>query len=469
MNEDYVFLPEEICELIDSIGGSKNQINDMYRFIKMILNKSYRDNNSDCFKYTILPYNYISTIFNKNYKKEFLSLMLDNNIIICNNKYSKDYGIPLSYKFNYDKWKDTKFYKYINNNISNLNLSNLSSSLSHPPFNMSPNISKLIDIVGIKKITIKHKSGDKYRTNVDYYYYKIVKELDYNIPKLMNETLNEIDNISIDDYVLDSDILEKVVPISFDDGSPVKFINVSRVLKTLKDDEHLIKNKSKYVISKIDDYIERKKASKSFYDFNSICDVEASNFRSSRNPTNRRLDTNFTNMSGYLLNNIIDNNELVEIDLCNSQIVISTLLIDLDTEDYKLYKKLSLDCGIYEYIAEKCGFKNRKSAKIAMFEVFFSSHNFRGASYKKINSLFPTVLEWINDYKKKNGDNQFSIDLQLKESNIFVDNLYERVKLKKYFVLTKHDSLIIHKNNYYDVIGIVREYFDEIGLDVNIR
>ena len=104
-----------------------------------------------------------------------------------------------------------------------------------------------------------------------------------------------------------------------------------------------------------------------------------------------------------------------------------------------------------------------------MFEVMFSSRRNNSAYKKKIKELFPSVVGWIDDYKKAHGDNQFSIMLQRIESDLFIDNILKRVKKLKYFCLTKHDSLIIKRSDYEAILAIVKEEFSKIGLEYTLK
>jgi hypothetical protein len=176
-------------------------------------------------------------------------------------------------------------------------------------------------------------------------------------------------------------------------------------------------------------------------------------------------------MASILVDAICLQNDLIQIDLSNSQFVLLTNLLKshLNASDYKLFKQLSVSGKLYNYIASNLSLRSAKNGKSLMFEVMFSSRRNNSAYKKKIKELFPSVVGWIDDYKETHGDNQFSIMLQRIESDLFIDNILKRVKKLKYFCLTKHDSLIIKRSDYEAILNIVKEEFNMIGLEYTLK
>jgi hypothetical protein len=176
-------------------------------------------------------------------------------------------------------------------------------------------------------------------------------------------------------------------------------------------------------------------------------------------------------MASILVDAICLQNDLIQIDLSNSQFVLLTNLLKshLNTNDYNLFKELSVSGTLYAYIADNLSLKSAKNGKSLMFEVMFSSRKNNSIFKKKIKELFSSVVSWIDDYKKAHGDNQFSIMLQRTESDLFIDNILKRVKKLKYFCLTKHDSLIIKRSDFETILAIVKEEFSKIGLEYTLK
>ena len=86
-----------------------------------------------------------------------------------------------------------------------------------------------------------------------------------------------------------------------------------------------------------------------------------------------------------------------------------------------------------------------------------------------MREMFPSVMKYVDTFKKENGSNQFSISLQKKEAEIFIDNLYPKVRKRKLFCLTKHDSLIVRREDEAEVRQIIKEYFNEIGFKAHLK
>lgn len=231
----------------------------------------------------------------------------------------------------------------------------------------------------------------------------------------------------------------------------------------------LIQDKSRFFTMTEEEFIEKKKKDVLIAHSGIIRKLERGEYFASRNETNNRLDTNFTSMPSYMFKEILEQNNMIELDLCNSQMAIFTLICDLDTEDYRLFKDLALNCNLYKYIQESLGLSTEKDAKSVCFSVLFSHYKNRDPNISRFKKLFPTVMQWIDVFKKENGSKNFSITLQRKESEIFIDNLYQRIVDEGLLVFSKHDSLAVKRADEKRVREIIRTYFDEIGFEVMIR
>jgi len=157
----------------------------------------------------------------------------------------------------------------------------------------------------------------------------------------------------------------------------------------------------------------------------------------------------------------------MQLDLASSQFCLFSnhLTQKLATDDFIRFKTLSSSGNLYQVL----GLKSVKEAKNAMFEILFSARNNKTLFKSKLKEVFPSVVAWIDEYKKAHGDNQFSIMLQQIESDLFIDRILKRVKKLKYFCLTKHDSLIIRRSDYEAILSIVKEEFEKIGLEYTLK
>lgn len=222
---------------------------------------------------------------------------------------------------------------------------------------------------------------------------------------------------------------------------------------------------------KADSYIESKRMAV-FFAYNlSLESLIKEAYRAKRNTTNYRLDTNLTNMGSELVDDICRQNNLVQIDLKNSQFAILSLVLSnyIDKEDFELFALLSGRGWLYEYIAKELSLESRKRGKLSMFEIMFGKRKSDSLMKQRVTQLFPSVVEWIDDYKKEYGDDKFSVMLQNEESKIFIDNIYKVIKMQKMFCLTKHDSVIVNIRDREAVLKIIEDYFLKIGLQGSLE
>ena len=265
-------------------------------------------------------------------------------------------------------------------------------------------------------------------------------------------------------------------------------------LNMIKDGRKLyLADKDEYIKSK-SDYIETSYTIQ-------LNELSIGNYFAKRNDTNIRLDTNLTNLPSALIYYItLEREELINIDLSNSQLIILSYLIKTNQLDkyitqnvesklapvymsvnkvgikhnirpkYLNYKTLrnfvefTENGTIYNYISDKLGFNDRDRAKKAMFEILFSSHKYRSTAKTAFGQLFP-VLKFITDeYKKEHGKNQLAILLQKTESRIFIDGILTKLLQEGFKVLTKHDSVLCKKSDAKAVYEFVSEFLTkEIG------
>lgn len=176
-----------------------------------------------------------------------------------------------------------------------------------------------------------------------------------------------------------------------------------------------------------------------------LASIDDGRFRASRNMTNFRLDTNYTNLNEEYKKFIrIDGKPAKFIDLCNSQFTIfSNILysvlyedisiyntidnilvndfiyyckmctmskeIEFDKEDLhkfcqacfsgQLYETLANDLGIDKSLTDK---KRRAKAKIYAFHLFFSNATFseKNELKLKLKEHYPTIVSIVDGYKK---------------------------------------------------------------------
>ncbi len=198
------------------------------------------------------------------------------------------------------------------------------------------------------------------------------------------------------------------------------------------------------------------------------------------NPTNGRLDSNFTRLPSELVKHLtIDGNALIEIDVRNSQpffvaplfnptpeilnimnrflghsftMYVISLQIS-ECEDVKLYTSLVISGDFYEYMMEKfkengIAFRDRDDFKDQMYVVFFgktTAYKYNKAA-RLFKALFPNIQK-LFDTIKKDEHNKLSILLQRIESYTIIKRTAQNIlsELPGLPFLTKHDSLLPSK------------------------
>lgn len=442
----YISLPQSLTEAIQNLNLSKTDKSHCYKFVGILLCDSL-DEHGDLVSFTPKPQKYIIKSFDNSYHL-WLYELLNNHIVIRSDYYSHEEGICYDYKV-----------------FPSFFLEDSSSTLC-----IYKSCKPLISL-GYKDIV----KGINLETNTLYNWFADDMDsfvTDYN--KLESILKDKLDNLSINQFEVDYQIQAKSVQLTITHSKKTKSFYTSTtnaIAMAHKQGKSLINDEGKYKIDTIEGFIQKKRQAINFYYQNSITRLKNKNYTASRNETNNRLDTNLTNMSSLLVDEICLQNNLMQLDLASSQFCLFSnhLTHKLATDDFIRFKTLSSSGNLYASIQQELGLKSVKEAKNAMFEILFSARNNKTLFKSKLKEVFPSVVAWIDEYKKAHGDNQFSIMLQQIESDLFIDRILKRVKKLKYFCLTKHDSLIIRRSDYEAILSIVKEEFEKIGLEYTLK
>ncbi|MCX6272608.1 MAG: hypothetical protein NTU44_15590, partial [Bacteroidetes bacterium] len=84
-------------------------------------------------------------------------------------------------------------------------------------------------------------------------------------------------------------------------------------------------------------------------------------------------------------------------------------------------------------------------AKQNFIKTMFADAKWAGPNKMKIKVLFPTVVNWMDEFKRKN-ENDLAVLLQRIESRIFIDHIYMSLREQGYCVYTKHDSILCRES-----------------------
>lgn len=423
-------LPTETVEKVRNIfPDSKAKQDHACLFIDILIRKSfYEFGRSD--RFIEIPKNYFRKVFSGHYQ-EWLSLLIDSNIVTICNSYSTVYNRSKRYKYNI----------YIS------------------PFYVARSYSNYTESVVIKR-------KDK-RIENPYFlpFVKDVSKLTFDFVSLYDIARKKTENLSIEPYLLKKDFGAKIVKM-LDASGGYRMVSVDDIWKFAKqNNKKVFYEKGIAYLDSEEDFLFSKKESLYTNYMSSIDRIKNKSFYAGKNSTNNRLDTNFTNLSREFTDFICFTNDLVQIDLCCSQFAILSHTLDLASEDFLLFKGVCKEGRLYEFVQEKLKLISREEAKEIMFQCLFSDINTPFRYKNELKLLFPSVTSDINKIKKEKGYKNFSIDLQKRESEIFIDNLWTQIKKTKKFCLTKHDSLIVKKEDLEDVMEIICSYFKEINFE----
>jgi len=350
------------------------------------------------------------------------------------------------------------------NNISNASYINILASYSNvQPLPLCFSVDEKNSKIENKKRILSKKN--KYQRWFEGDFKKL--KIDFNqLNSILEERLNKIDT---ETNVVDSlypQLQYKVLGIG-DKYYFNKYITGENILLLAnKLNYSVIQTKKGLYLDDLTNYKFKKIISIYSADKMSLERLKSRCLTANRNGTNNRLDTNFTNLTSDYFNLICKNNDLIQLDLCNSQFCFLSLWLTqfLDSDDFKLFKYLSTVGELYDFVQKNLGMDSRQSSKDLMFHIIFSPANSIHPKKDELEKLFPNVLNFIESHKRKKGYKTFCVDLQKMESEFFIDVVYSKIKSHKILCFTKHDSIIVQSKNVDEVMNIVTEEMKTIGL-----
>ncbi len=115
---------------------------------------------------------------------------------------------------------------------------------------------------------------------------------------------------------------------------------------------------------------------------------------------------------------------------------------DYITNDAYRFLCDALLSDFYAIIKTELNLPQRAHGKSIAFRTVFSKPKPENELVRQFRQLYPTVISIINDFKNKQGYNQFAIGLQRVEAEIFIDNIWKQAKKAGINCFTRHDSLV---------------------------
>ena len=309
-----------------------------------------------------------------------------------------------------------------------------------------------------KKYTEKEK--EMYRDFIS-----TVDDLEIDYKKLRKKAFKKINKVNMASYKKNGQIKSNHIEVHFLTSGKKQWMSRTAAQRAAdRKYESLIKDGNKYYVAGQEQFLEYKKRNMHVSYMDAIDRLEQGDLYAKRNETNGRLDTNFTNLPSFLMKEIMKDNNLVQIDLANSQFAILSHMMEkegYDTEDFNKFKNSAYNGTLYNEAMELMN-ASRDETKTAFFESLFSKETTKSERKSKLLKIYPTVGEYIKKVKERGTYKDFSIGLQKEESTIFIDGLYPRLKEKLSTVLTKHDAFIVKKEQVELAMEIITDYFKAI-------
>lgn len=468
----WMLIPAKLKEDLNNIPFRiENHKHKALKFINLLQKEATYDN-FDTLKFRDKPSNWFKKIFNGEYKKDFLDLLVQNNIIECSDYYSKNKAQSYSYRINpnYFDLSNSDVSNY--SNVSYVDISSSTSSIYILPISSiqlyTPYMLPVLDKVNRNdlKINIQTIQKDVIYDMID------TLSIDYN--RIIDKTKEIVQGISVNSFKVDTEIEETYFEVYNRVTNRSYYTTKAAALAYIGKSGHsLIQDKDNFYIEDLDKYVEVKKKNILNSYLTTVKALQKRIYNVSRNNTNNRMDTVFTSMCKYTLDIIKEDNDLIEIDLVNSQFAILANWLMKEScyqnDEVKLFCKLAINGGLYENLAAQLELTRAQSKKM-MMSVCFSSHKSHSDLKSKFEKIFPTVHNFIQEFKSSSDKSSaFAIRLQNMESKIFIDGLMTQLIEKKYFHLTKHDSLIVKMDDKDAIVKLLQDYFDTIQFKATIK
>lgn len=473
-----VVLPSLVVEKINTIFENEKTRNHVFSFISQLTNATHEKYKTST-GFVPFPASRFRIHFGYSYHN-WLNPLLESQIVMKNDYYSKAKQICLYY------WINPMY------------------------FNIPESAKTFCDIdydeVPIK-LSIKKMSREelKFQNQVT----KDFVNLKYDELKLKSIVKKYIDNFSLDDYLIGQEITQQKFNVIYTDSNGLiqkRAMSREMALKnSFENNQDLIYDKktNKYYSYDFKYFIRVKKSAVERYYLEAISKLVNKKVYAKRNKTNFRLDTNITNCPSVLFKQVMDDNGLCQIDMSNAQFAIFAYIISkkilmiplvedipqkkrinleikevelkrqldllVESDDFKKFNELAYRGDLYEEIYKQLELNDRNEAKKIMFQLLFSSEKLKNDLKNQLLEIFPNVVKYIDRYKKYYGYKNFSIGLQKKESQIFIDLVYVKLKDCHISTITRHDSIIVSFENEIKARRIINGIFKSINFNCNLE
>lgn len=188
-----------------------------------------------------------------------------------------------------------------------------------------------------------------------------------------------------------------------------------------------------------------------------------------QNDTNNRIDTNLTSLKSELKQFIINQFNLIQIDIINSQPFLLSIILNeeknsnIDQKELIKYTNWTREGSFYEKFTEEYIKKynskiSRKEIKELMFCIFYSKNESYIKQKAIFKNIFPTISHWIQQQKSQKH-NALSIKMQKFESEICIDYICQKLDLNKIKYYTIHDAWLVKEEDILITHKIIEDCF----------
>ena len=464
-----IILPKKLNEAIKDLKLTNTQRNHAYEFFRMLLAYNLLNSNDYSMNSFIsIPSGYLREVFTWQYNSMFMDVLHVNGIIIKRPYYNSN----CTSKFKGNHPENNRPYGY---RISD-DFFDFSDFACIPSKN--------------KKLTSRINQLEMVINDLN------LLEID------INGMIEYAKSYSIDNFIqVNGEITDETIEIvdtkvKDKNGNPRPYTKkLEEGLKIAKErNVDLILYRDNCYLEKVEDFMRIRlnnfKAAQ-LYTINSLLNKD---YYASRNSTNNRLDTNLTNLkSDFIKKGYIkfQGENLVDIDLNNSQpCLLAFLLSDIDrmlevfpslsfcykypsfdstSQDLALFIDLAGQGMVYDHICYQTGW-SRPLAKNIFIRTMFSKAGWRSAYKKKLQELFPSVINWMDEFKQLNEDHtQLAIMLQKIEAEIFISDIYYALKKDGYVIFTKHDSILCKASQKAEIQLKMEEILNQYGFKYKLK
>jgi len=437
-----LILPLKLYNKLNSLTLTRIQRNHVLEFIKYLFFENQRSSD-DLFGNNFVPISSktLRKKFTRDYYQMFIKTLLDNDIIKRSPYFNSSF--PSKFKGGTMPENSRTFSYKINENLYDFTE---------------------VKVIGFQNKTCKHSNEQIEKVIND------LERLDIDTDGMIKAVMD----LDIDSEILVNDnIKEETVDIvnkfrKTKEGKPlVSTKKLSKALEIARQSKvDLIWYKHKCYLDNLADFKRKRLNNIKARSIYSIMALWNKDFYAAQNSTNNRLDTNLTSLKSNLLKEFIayKGMPITDIDMKNCQPCLLAHLIanlnkvlkdfyhlminynyppvDGSAQDILLFQELAAKGQVYDYIGEQLGW-SREFAKENFIKIMFSRPKFRSVYKNQIMGLFPSIIDFMDEFKTLNGDHtQLAILLQKIEVELFIERIYKPLRKEGHYIFTKHDSIL---------------------------